>query len=169
MESRINNLQDLFLEQSKELYDVSEQEQRELPLIQQKVTNPLLRKIITRQINVAKNQGIRLKSTLKTFNTDVSGERSECCRAVFKQAKGLIDRTQDERVRDAAIISSVQRLNHNNITSLGSLASFAKEIGHFEIANTLHETINEEKAIDLELSNLAKSGVNKKAVSSLIS
>lgn len=164
MGTQIETLRDLFIEQGRELYDVTGQEQVELPLIKRQVSNPQLRKLLDRQLSTVKNQRIRVQEALKKLETTPEGEKNVCCQAVFKQTKNLIDRSKNPRVRDAVILNSIQRLNHTKITGLGSLTAYAREIGQPEIASAIHETLDEEKAIDRELSRLAESDVNKKAV-----
>ena len=45
----------------------------------------------------------------------------------------------------------------------GTLATWAKQLGHTEAMNLFLETLKEEQATDKKLSSLAKSSVNLKA------
>ena len=168
MSKKINNLKDLFVEQGRELYDSSLQEEKELVAIENHVSNIELKNVINRQLNTAKDQRTRLDKAFKTINAKVEGEKNECCQAVFRKTQSLIDRSGDPRIKDAVIINSIQRLNHGKIAVLGSLASYAKEIGYPEIAFSIHETLNEEKAIDRELTDLAEKEINQKALTSML-
>ena len=163
MQQKISNLQDLFIEQGRELYDVSKIEQRELPHIQKQATSPQLKKVLDRQLSTSKTQSGRLQQAFKTLNVSSDGEQALSYDTLIKHTKDLINRSEDGQVRDAVIVNSVQKLNHNKISSLGSLESYAKEIGQAEIANWLHDSLKEEKAIDQELSTLALSEISKKA------
>jgi ferritin-like metal-binding protein YciE len=167
MRKKIENLRDLFIEQGRELYDASRLEQLELPGVQKHATNPKLKKVIDQQLNNSKIQGKQLREILDNMDVIPEGEKNECCHSIFKQTKSIIDRSKDSRVRDSAIINSLQRLNHNNITGFGSLASYARDIGHEEFANSLHNLMNEEKAIDNQLSDLAEKEINKKAITAI--
>lgn len=168
MSKRINNLKDLFVEQARELYDSSLQEEKELGFIESHVSNAQLKNVVNNQFNTARDQRALLDKAFKTLNTSVEGEKNECCQAVLRKAQSLIDRSGDGRIKDAVIINSIQRLNHSKIAILGSLASYAKEIGHPEIAYSLKETLDEEKAIDRELTDLAEKEINQKALTSLL-
>jgi len=164
MSNKIENLRDLFIEQMRELYDASKQEQDELPKIQNEIGNQQLKKVLDTQLNTSKNRSIRLHQTFKKLNISVNGEKSECYKSVIKDTKNLIERSVDLKVRDAAIINSIQRLNHNKIAILGALTSYARQLGYEDIASSFHEALNEEKAIDKELTILAKREINKKAL-----
>ncbi len=166
--SNIENLRDLFVEQGRELYDASRQEQEELPAIRNQVHDETLRNIIDNQLKTAREQHEILRSALENLKEKPEGEKNECCSSIFKQTHNLINRSTDPNVRDAAVVNAIQRLNHNKITGLGSLASYARVIGQKEAANAIHETLIEEKTIDAELSALAESELNKKAAPDLV-
>lgn len=166
MNKKIENLRDLFVEQGRELYDASMLVQKELPKIKKEVSNTQLRNIIDREIETAKRESKRIKEVFQSMNEDPSGEKNECCSAVLNHSKKMIKRSSDPRVRDAAIINSIQRLNHNKITGFGSMTAYAKEIGQEQYAKSLHETLEQEKALDRELSELAIREINHKAATS---
>ncbi|MBL6448115.1 DUF892 family protein [Fulvivirga sp. 29W222] len=165
MATKLENLKDLFLEQGRELHDAAMQEQKELPEILKDATNQQLKAIIDRQLKMAKTEISYLDEAFKKLRVKGQGEKNLCCESIIKQTKALIKRSKDAEVRDAAIINSIQRLNHNKITGFGSLTSYAREIGQDEIAANLHKALEQEKSIDEDLSDLAEWEVNKKAAS----
>jgi ferritin-like metal-binding protein YciE len=62
--------------------------------------------------------------------------------------------------RDAALIIAAQKVEHYEIASYGSLVQLAKTIGLNEAVDLLQETLDEEKATDVLLTELAVSSVN---------
>ena len=66
-------------------------------------------------------------------------------------------------VLDAAIIAAAQAVEHYEITRYGTLATFAKQLGRPDCASVLVETLEEEKAADEKLTEVAKSHVNMEA------
>jgi len=165
MSKKIENLRDLFIEQGRELIDAFKQEQKELPKVQKWVNNSRLKDLIIRELNTTKLQNFKVEQALKDMNLDPEGEKNECCESIFKQTRKYIDRSIDSEVRDAAILNALQRLNHNKITGFGSFAAYANEIGNPKLAQALHETLEDEKSIDMELTKLAEAEINKVAVS----
>ena len=163
MIKKIENLKDLFLERARELYDTSLLEQKELAKIKERADNQQLAKIIEREIESAKNQAGVLIEILSSINERHTGGRDLCARAIFEEAHELISKCEDQKVTEAAIVESIQRLNHNNIVSLGTLAAFAKELGMISFALSLKESLSEEKSTDRNLSELATTQVNKEA------
>jgi ferritin-like metal-binding protein YciE len=66
-------------------------------------------------------------------------------------------------VRDAALVASVQRILHYKIAGYGTIASYAKTLGHIEDAARFAEYAEREEAIDAELSDLALASLNPQA------
>jgi len=161
--NKIESLKDLFIEQGRELYDAARQEQKELPSLRQQARNAELKKILDRQIATARDQATRIEHVFKKMNVSPEGVKSACCESLVSRARQMANQSVISEVRDAAIINSVQRLNHNKITGFGSLTAYASEIGHADLATALHKALEEERAIDEDLSRLAQTEINKKA------
>lgn len=166
MTKKLETLKDLFIEQGRELYDASKQEEKQLPEILNKATHPQLKKMVDRELKSAKSQITQLEEAFKKLNVSPQGEKNECCQSIFKQTTDLIGRSKDAEIRDAVIINTIQRLNHNKITGYGSLSSYAREIGQSDLANSLRKTLIDERDIDEDLSELAEKEINRKAVGS---
>ena len=62
-----------------------------------------------------------------------------------------------------ALIAAAQKVEHYEIASYGTLATLAEQLGYRKAAKLLKETLEEEKATDIKLTDLAINNVNKKA------
>lgn len=71
------------------------------------------------------------------------------------------------KVRDAALAASVQRIIHYKIAGYGTIASYAKALGKLEQAGHFAQLAERDKAIDVELTDLAKATLNPDATRSL--
>ena len=71
------------------------------------------------------------------------------------------------KVRDAALAASVQRIIHYKIAGYGTIASYAKALGKLEQAVHFAQLADRDKAIDVELTDLAKATLNPDATRSL--
>ena len=69
---------------------------------------------------------------------------------------------------DAGIISAAQKIEHYEIASYGTLRQFAETLDLSEAIDLLEQTLNEEKAADEKLSEVAISAVNNKAAEQLL-
>lgn len=68
-----------------------------------------------------------------------------------------------ESVRDAAVAASIQRIIHYKIAGYGTIASYAKALGRHEQAGHFAQLADRDKAIDAELTELAKATLNPEA------
>lgn len=64
---------------------------------------------------------------------------------------------------DACLIAAGQRAEHYEMAAYGTLAAWAKAMGHQEAAELLATTRDEEKAADEKLTALAEAGINQEA------
>jgi ferritin-like metal-binding protein YciE len=66
---------------------------------------------------------------------------------------------------DAALIAAAQAVEHYEIARYGSLIAWAKQLGRADCASVLQRTLDEEKATDRKLTDMAESAVNLRAAS----
>jgi ferritin-like metal-binding protein YciE len=66
-------------------------------------------------------------------------------------------------MRDAGIISAAQKIEHYEIATYGTLRQFAETLELTKVASLLEATLNEEKAADEKLSEVATSAINIEA------
>jgi ferritin-like metal-binding protein YciE len=74
---------------------------------------------------------------------------------LVEESKEVIEEIEPGPVLDAALIGAAQKVEHYEIASYGTLAAFAKQLGHQDAVKLLLETLKEEKATDEKLSVLA--------------
>lgn len=63
-------------------------------------------------------------------------------------------------LKDAALIANAQKIEHYEIASYGTAAAWAATLGLTEVAEALQQTLEEEKAADQALNDLAIQEVN---------
>ena len=66
-------------------------------------------------------------------------------------------------VRDAGLIACAQRVEHYEIAGYGCVRTWATQLGKFDVARLLEETLDEEKNADAKLNSIAESKVNQEA------
>ena len=67
-------------------------------------------------------------------------------------------------MRDAAVTASVQRIIHYKIAGYGAIASYAKSLGRHDDAQHFAQLAERDRAVDAELSDLAKGTLNPEAI-----
>jgi ferritin-like metal-binding protein YciE len=71
----------------------------------------------------------------------------------------------DDGLRDAAIIGGAQRVEHYEIAAYGTIIAHARLLGLDDVVSTLEQTLEEEKAADEKLTEIAEGVVNLDAAS----
>ena len=79
---------------------------------------------------------------------------------ILTEANEVAGEVDDKQVLDAALIAAAQAVEHYEITRYGTLIGWAKQLGRPDCASVLQKNLDEEKATDRKLTQLAESKVN---------
>jgi ferritin-like metal-binding protein YciE len=82
---------------------------------------------------------------------------------LIEEGKSALEDCEDDEVRDAAIIASAQRVEHYEMAGYGCARTFAEQLGYEEAVRLLQLTLDEEKAADEKLTQIALQQVNAEA------
>jgi ferritin-like metal-binding protein YciE len=74
----------------------------------------------------------------------------------------MLHETKEGDVRDVALISAAQRVEHYEMAAYGSVRAYAEQLNKSQIATLLQETLEEEKAADKKLTEISQK-VNSRA------
>ena len=82
---------------------------------------------------------------------------------LVEEASEMIHEDAEDTVRDAGLIGAGQRVEHYEMAGYGTARALALCLGHDEAAELLGETLEEERAADEKLTELAESAINAEA------
>lgn len=157
------NLKEFLVDGLKDLYWAEKALVKHLPIMAKNVTSSKLKEAMNKHLKETKNQVSRLEGAFKAIGEKAEAEKCDAMDGLLKEAKSIMEETEAGAVRDAAIIAAAQKVEHYEIASYGTLATYAKLLGEKEVLKLLKETIDEEKTCDKDLSKLAISEINIKA------
>jgi ferritin-like metal-binding protein YciE len=92
--------------------------------------------------------------------------RSKPCHAMdgmVEEAEEVMEEYKGSPALDAGILAAAQSMEHYEIARYGTLASWARQLGHAEAEQLLRETLEEEKRTDELMTQLAESALNQMA------
>jgi ferritin-like metal-binding protein YciE len=104
-----------------------------------------------------------LENFLARIGADARGEMDDAMRALIAETDKMW-RVSAANVRDAAVTASVQRIMHYKIAGYGAIAAYARALGRAAEAAHFAQLADRDKAVDGELSELAKGTLNPDAV-----
>lgn len=158
------DLRDFLVDGLKDLYWAENALVKNLPKMKKNATSQKLKNAIEKHLGETKNQVTRLKDAFSAMGEKAKGEKCDAMDGLLKEAKSIMEETQPGAIRDAAIIAAAQKVEHYEIASYGTMATYAKLLGEKEVLKLLKKTIDEEKTCDKDLTKLAESEINLKAV-----
>jgi len=161
---QLTNLKDVLVHELKDLYSAEKQLIEALPRVAKAASSAKLKNAIEKHLEVTKKQLSRIEEAGKSIGATVTGHTCEGMKGLVKEADGLIKENEKSEALDAALISAAQRIEHYEIAAYGSAVEFAKELGHNDVASMLQKTLDEEGKADKELTAIAESSVNERAV-----
>jgi ferritin-like metal-binding protein YciE len=82
----------------------------------------------------------------------------------FKEGDEIAANNEGEPAINAALISAGQKVEHYEIASYGCLHEWAGLLGNQEAANLIEEILNQEKAANNKLMELARASSNQEAL-----
>jgi ferritin-like metal-binding protein YciE len=158
------SLQELFVEELRDMYDGEKRLIRALPKMAKAASADELQTAFTSHLRETERQVGRLEQVFRTIGEKPRGKKCEGIMGIVEEGNTAIQEIEDGPVLDAALIAGAQKVEHYEIASYGTLAYFAELLGNDRAKNLLGETLDEEKAADEKLSTIAKSKVNREAL-----
>jgi ferritin-like metal-binding protein YciE len=156
-------LHELFINELKDIYWAEKALIKALPKIIKNVTLRELTLSIQEHFQVTVQQVMRLENVFEILGLKADSKKCDAMDGLIKETENIIKSTEDGVVRDAGIISAAQKIEHYEIATYGTLKSFANVLGEYEAASLLEETLDEEKAADVKLTEIAESRINSEA------
>jgi ferritin-like metal-binding protein YciE len=157
------SLNELFVEELRDMYDGENRLTRALPKMAKAAEHPELQAAFTSHLKETQRQVKRLEQVFRAVGETPRGKKCDGIIGIVEEGKHAMEEL-DGAVLDAALIAGAQKVEHYEIASYGTLAYFADLLGNDQAKNLLGETLDEEKAADKKLNDIAKSKVNRDAL-----
>lgn len=159
----IKTLDDLFVHTLQDIYYAEQQIAKALPMMIEKAQNPALKQGFTLHLHETEQQITRLEQVFAALNQAPKGVTCDAIDGIMKEAKQVVSGVADPAVRDVALATSAQAVEHYEISRYGSLIAMATQLGKHQVVKHLQQTLDEEKAADRKLTEISVAQVNKKA------
>lgn len=157
------SLQDLYLEDLKDIYNAENQAIKAYPKLMESVTHPELKEAMQLHLEQTQEHVSRLEQIFDKLGEKPTGKTCKAMNGLVKEGEDILKEQSDPFVRDAALLAASQKIEHYEIASYGTVITYAEQIGDEEAVSLLKKTLNEEKHTDKILSKLAESVINQDA------
>lgn len=159
----MESMQKLYLEELRDVYDAEQQLVEALPKMAKNASHKELRTAFEEHLAITQEQVRRLETIFDNLGEKPSGKKCKGMQGLIEEGEEIMKQKGDPDVKDAAMISAAQRVEHYEIAAYGSLRTYANELGLKDHADLLQRTLDEEGNTDKRLTQLATSRVNRDA------
>jgi ferritin-like metal-binding protein YciE len=147
---------ELFMMTLKDIYFAERQVMKALPKMARAAQNPKLKQAFTEHKEETQGQVERLQRVFETLGKRAQGQTCEAIQGLIQECEELLEEaTEPSPVRDAGLIACGQAVEHYEMARYTTLIAWAEGMNQPEIVKLLRETLNEEKAADKKLDELA--------------
>ena len=134
-----------------------------LPKMAKKATSEDLGAAFKTHLGETEQQVVRLEKIFEILGKAARGKKCPAIDGIIEEGQEMIKEAKDDTVRDAGMLAAAQAVEHYEIARYGTLKAWAAKLGMDDVAALLGETLEEEKATDLKLTDLALSEINIEA------
>jgi ferritin-like metal-binding protein YciE len=160
----LESLQELYLEQLRDLHSAERQIIDALPKMIEKTSHPELRRGFELHLRQTEEQLRRLEEIARRIGKDLGGHKCKGMEGLLEEGEELMKERADSDVLDAALIAAAQRVEHYEMAGYGCARTYARLLGLEDDAKTLQRTLDEEGETDHKLTELAERVVNIEAL-----
>jgi ferritin-like metal-binding protein YciE len=163
---KIENMEELFLQQIEDLYDAEKRLVKALPKMAEASTSLMLKQAFESHLQQTEGHVSRLETIFRQLNKPAKAETCDAMKGLVSEGEDMVSHIDESPLRDAGLIASANRVEHYEIAAYGSARTFAQTLGLTQAAALLDQTLQEEKEADQKLTQLAQQMVNLEALRS---
>jgi ferritin-like metal-binding protein YciE len=157
---QLENLEDLYIHELKDLYSAEKQLIRALPKMAKTAKNQQLVAGFQEHLEQTKEHAARIEKILAEHKQSTRGSKCKGMEGIIAEGAEMIEEEANPEVKDAGLISAAQRVEHYEIAGYGTARTYAELLGDNLGAKLLQATLGEEEETDQKLTKLAKSSIN---------
>lgn len=155
---------EFFIDELKDIYWAEKHLVKALPKMKKAATSPDLAAAFDKHTAETQEHIATLEQVFELLGEKASAKKCDAMEGLLEEANGIIEDTDSgTMVRDAGLIAAAQKVEHYEIATYGTLRTFAETMGHTEVAELLEQTLENEKATDVALTEAAVSFINEQA------
>lgn len=155
---------EFFVDELKDIYWAEKHLVKALPKMKKAATSEELIAAFEKHTEETQQHIQTLEQVFELLGEKAVAKKCDAMAGLLEEAEGIISETdQGTMVRDAGLILAAQKVEHYEIATYGTLKVFAENMGHQDVADLLGQTLENEKATDVALTEIAVSSINAEA------
>lgn len=133
----MKTIEDVFIHLLSDTYSAEKQLTRALAKLARATSNEKLSQAFHAHLEETHGQIERIDQVVES-ESNLKIKRMKCVamEGLIEEANEVIESTEKNEVRDAALIAAAQKVEHYEIASYGTLATLAEQLGYRKAANS---------------------------------
>jgi len=156
----MKTLADAFEHTLQDIYYAEQKLTKTMPKLQEAANGKKLKDAIGEHLEETRTQVKTLEQVFKSIGKKPSGEKCDAIEGLIKETDGILGESSGT-AKNAALVAACQAVEHYEIARYGTLREWAKVLGHGEAHDLLTGILDQEKAANSKLTNLAVSAINE--------
>jgi ferritin-like metal-binding protein YciE len=156
-------LEDLFHESLKDVYFAEKKILMALPKLAKAARSDELKAAFEKHRAETEGHVERLEEVFAAIDKKAQGKTCPAINGLAEEGAEIIEDFKDSPAIDAGLIGAAQAVEHYEIARYGTLCAWAEELGLRRAVSLLQKTLDEEKATDEALTELAEAAINSQA------
>src|SRR3954470_13414934 len=161
----IETMDDLFVHTLRDIYYAENQIVKALPEMIEKATDLQLKQGFQNHLAETRNHVKRVEEVFEMHGVETKGIDCPAIDGIIEEADDVAGEIAEKERLDAALASGAQAVQHYEIARYGTLIAWAKQLGRNDCASVLQRNLDEEKAADKKLTQIAEARLKFKAAS----
>jgi ferritin-like metal-binding protein YciE len=158
-----NPLHEAFLDEIADMYNAEQQLVKALPRMAKAAQSPELQEAIESHLRETEEQVRRIEEAMETLQETIKRKKCKAMEGLISEAKEMMEEYEDDPAIDAVLIAAAQKVEHYEIASYGTICAWAERMNHTDALNLFRENLEEEKAADEKLTQVAEKTANVRA------
>jgi ferritin-like metal-binding protein YciE len=159
----MTTLENLFLDALADMYYAENQLVKALPKMAKVATDEDLRGAFETHLTETERHVEKLEQVFADFGEKPRTKKCPAIVGIIKEAEELISDYKKSPAINAALVYGAQKAEHYEIASYGTLREWARHLQKYEAADSISEILEQEKAADEKLTELAQAHCNESA------
>jgi len=156
-------LDELFHDTLKDIYFAEKKILSALPKMAKAAQNEDLTAAFEKHHGETEEQISRLEQVFELIDEKPQGKKCAAIEGIIEEGQEIIKEYKGSPALDAGLLAAAQAVEHYEISRYGTLRTWAGELGLDDAVKLLQETLDEEEATDVALTELAEQVVNQEA------
>ena len=159
----IATMDDLFVHTLRDIYYAENKILKALPDMIERASDSRLQQAFKSHLRETENQVARLDQVFRMHGAEAKAVNCPAIDGIIEEADDVAGEIDDKAVLDAALAAAAQAVEHYEISRYGTLIAWAKQLGRSDCASILQKNLDEEKAADQKLTEIAEAKLNLRA------